>query len=137
MSGAHEVDLPQEGGVFKVTVRHGARGIVKGHQTALHRVREGLPPHQGLTPGVEVDSSHSWLGGVGGSQESWFLGHNLGKVRRAVAEAGGKAAEGVQALAYEAVDTHSVSLGLVLGPLQGREEAAGAGDGNSHEAELA
>ena len=53
--------------MLKVTVGHGALGVIRGHQEALDGLRERLSPDIALTVSVEVDSTHAWLCGVGGS----------------------------------------------------------------------
>jgi hypothetical protein len=124
--------------VFQVTVCHRASRVGKGDQALLDSVGERfLSPDVPLPRGIEVDATHAHLRGVGRAQESGLLGHNLGQVGRAVAEAGGQSAEGVQALPDEAVDADPVALGLVVGPLQGREQAAGPGDGYRDKPQLA
>jgi len=54
-----------------------------------------------------------------------------------LAEARGQAAKGVEALPDESIHSDPVSLGLVLSPLQGREQALGARDSDGDKAELA
>jgi hypothetical protein len=85
MGGGHEGDLSEEARLFQVTVGDGAGEVVSGDQLGGHFGGEGVAPDIGPILGVEVDSSHAHLGGVGGSQERGFLGDNFGEVRGAVA----------------------------------------------------
>ena len=135
--GGHEVHLRQQGGVLQVAVRDRSSAVVSGHYEALDGGREGSAPQVGLPFRIEVDSTHARLGCVSGTQEGRFLGHDLGQVSGALAEAGGETAEGVEAVSDEGVDADPVSFGLVLRPLQCAEQAAGSGDGDRDEAKLA
>lgn len=101
-----------------------------GDETTLDVFREGLSPDVRSAAVVEVYSPHARLGGISRAQDGWFLGDDFGQVCRAVAQTGGEAAECVQAIPYEAVDPDPVSLGFVLGPLQGAEQASRSGDGD-------
>ena len=58
-------------------------------------LREWVAPEVRVVLGIEVDSAHAHFGRIRGAQERWFLGDDLGQVRRSVAEARREGGEGV------------------------------------------
>jgi len=115
--------------MFEVAVGDDPIRVVVGDKTALDVFREGLSPEVGCTVVVEVDPAHTGLGGVRRAQDGRFLRDNFGKVSRAVTQAGGKAAECLETISHEAIHSDPIALGLVLGPLEGAEQASRTRDG--------
>lgn len=85
--------------------------MVSGHEVSLDVGGEGLSPDERLSCGVEVDSTHPGLRGVGGTQESRLLRYDLGEVGGPVAEVGGQAGEVRKVLAKVASDSDTVAFG--------------------------
>lgn len=134
MGAGHQVDLGENAGLFQVAVGDGPVEVFEGDQVSLDVSRERVAPDVALAGVVEVDASHAGLGCVRGSQEGRFLWHHFGEVSRSAAKVGGQAGEGGEAVTHEGGDADPVAGCLVLGPLQGAEEAGGARDGDGHEA---
>ena len=73
--------------MFQVAIGDATSRVVDGHELRLDVFREGKSPDVTLARVVEVHAAHTSLGGIGGTQEGRLLGHDLGKVSGAVAEA--------------------------------------------------
>jgi hypothetical protein len=82
-----------------------------------------VSPVVALPSVVEVHTTHAGSGRVSGSEEGGQLWHDLGKVRGPGAQAGGQSTEGVNVTVHEGGETNPVVGGLVLGDLQGAEQA--------------
>lgn len=130
MSGGHEVELAKHSGLLEVAVGDDPRGVFPRDQFGLYGEREGFPPEIGVAVAVKVDPAHSLESGIGGAQQRGVLRDDLSKLRGSIAQVGGEAAEGVETFADELVDADPVGASLVLCPLEGTEQAGGAGDGH-------
>lgn len=80
MAVRHDVRLGKQGGVFQVAVGDAAVGIFGCDEVCLDVVREGHSPVVALAGVVEVHSSHSSAGSVGGPDERGFLRHQFRQV---------------------------------------------------------
>ena len=137
MGGAHETCLGDQGTVLQITVGDGAVGVGRADDLGLDVLREGKSPDEGVTVCVEVDAAHTRLGRIGGAQERGFLGHDLGEVGRTVAETGGEDGEGIDMGPKGLGDADAVTVGLLEGQLESREQSSRARDGHRDESELA
>lgn len=72
--------LGDHAGLFEVAVGEGSLGIFPGDHVVLDVLRKACPPQQGWMVCREEDASHSFLAGVGGSNESWLVGDDFGQV---------------------------------------------------------
>ena len=64
--------------MLQVTVGDGARHVVLGDKLLLDGSRKGVAPDVGLSVSIEVDTSHTSLGGISSAQEHGVLRHDLG-----------------------------------------------------------
>lgn len=133
----HEVALRQDPGLLQVAVGDGAGWVVSGHQSVTDVGWEGMAPHVTAAMSSVEDSTHAWFRSVGGSQSAGIFSDQLCQVSRPFNEAGCQSPEGVDAVSHELSDPHPVRAGLVLGPLEGTEQARRSWDGGSYKAELA
>jgi hypothetical protein len=121
--------------MFKVAVCDASMGVVRGDQVGLDVSWEGVSPVVALSRVVKEDPAHASTSGICGANEGGRLGDKLRDVG-AGAEAGCQAAKGGEACLYEGVEANPVGSCLVLSPLEGTEQASGAGDGKGDEPEF-
>ena len=74
--------------MLKVTVGDLTIWVVLGDEVSLDVVWERKLPDVGLFVVVQVDTTHSNFGGVGGSKKCWCLRDYLGEVSGSLAQAG-------------------------------------------------
>lgn len=130
---SHDVGLGDESGVFQVAVGDVPGGVGRADQGGLHVRGKGVSPVVALPSVIEVHAAHAGSGRVSGTEKGGKLWHYLGKVCGSGAQAGGQPTEGVNVAVHEGGETDPVVGGLVLGDLQGAEQAGRSRDGGGDE----
>jgi hypothetical protein len=91
---ADDGDLGEQSSLFEVAIGHSSGRICLRHESGLDVVWEWVSPDVPLPQGIKVDTSHTDLGGISGSNEGRSLGNHFCEVSGSLAEAGCQGGKG-------------------------------------------
>ena len=87
-------DLSEHGSLFEVTVGDVTCRVGRGDETFLDVGRERSSPEHTVSRWCVVDSTHTHLSSIGGTEIRWFLRDELGEMCWTRGEAGGEPTKG-------------------------------------------